>query len=236
MSFEEYIKSDEGKERLNLAKNRNTKLFRVAIITIVCVALVSLLSLPLEFIPDEVLESNRAVQIYRIVALCLSAAVLIVMGLLLWLTQKNVHFNSKLLAKALSLFWQENPIPWEEFIQGAELIVTVENIYPEGYGAPKNGSLQELLLLGGTGKCTLDMRLWNGAVDGAVENFLAYSLIPFLKYKESRGEMLSTVRLTQTIHGKSITDKKSGYIVKAGKFTRDGRSLLKCVNQISERL
>lgn len=227
MGFEEYIKSDEGKERLDRVSRSNKKTFRVVIVCTVCMFLTALVLFPLENIPDEIIAGNRALQIYRIASFCLAALSMVFFCGFLFFEQRRIRVADEMLKKALSLYWQENPISWDNFVQDRELIVDIENIFSSGYGTTKKGNLKELILTGVRGRVVLDMTLWYGAMDGAVEKFIASSLILYLKQREMRGESFVTVRIVEYLYGKRTTEKKDGYLVKQGKYTKEGVALVK---------
>ena len=233
MSFEEFIKSDDGKKRIAQALKSNKRLFIVSISFFVLIVLAALFVLPFEFLDEEFVEANKTLHILQIVAICVSALILALAFIFAIFAQKQLDRSDRLLAKAVRLFWLESPVNWEPFVQNGELLLTVEKVYPEGYHSPKKGKLSSLVVKGGEGEVTLDLSLWQGVMDGCVGAFLLSSLIPFFNHRQEHGMSLATVRIAETIKQKPINGKKEGYIFKNGKLTKEGKPAFRRANMMS---
>ena len=232
MNFEEYTQSDEGKKCLAEVKKCSARMKAAAVAMSIAVIAAGALCLPLEFFSDEAIEESSFLSAYAIVAFCLAALTLIGTAVMLG---RNARLNAaceRRLAKAVNLFWRDTPVDWDAFVKGGELLLNLERVFPEGYGAPKHADLQSLVITGGEGRLALDMSLWNGAVSANLPTLVACSLLPYLRHREERGAPFTAVRITETFKGKKVNPKKDGWIVKKGKLTLSGKEQLKRAERI----
>ncbi len=239
MTFEEYMRSDDGKFRVDQFKRRKKIAAALAIVSIVLMVICLIVEVASELEPEG--SENPVYDIIFYVSLGVGVFSLIFLFSLQLLAQNMIQKSAKLLRKAVMLFWQEHPIPWENFLKGEEMIVTVDHVYSYG----ENGKvlfLKELKLSRGDPafegfSSIIEMEGWKDLLEGWIDAFLLSSLLPFLEHCKERGQEISLLRLNFACEGKLVLNKKNKddlYISK-GKVTAQAKSIFRVAEILREK-
>lgn len=229
MTFAEYMKSDDGKRAVSRVRFSQKKKDRIVYFLLGLMIASVLVQVVLSCFPDD-LWHNRTLTVIFLSGMGFSVVSLILTLVLTKRIGKATDREGDALKRAVMLFWRENPIDWSIFSENNELLIAVEGAFEE-HGLLRRASLLSVTLSRKERSVSLDLSLFCGAIDD-LEAFLGYTLLPYLRARESRGETYRTIRFFEQRRGKILTEKKDGFLVKDGKLTKEGKRLFETVQKV----